>query len=441
MKIERAAIECATAGVSDRHYFSTDALEHTKLEQTKTVELGPLAPGLSVAVADASEDASRLSDLLAETLYGIRTTQSLDRPTYLQHLAGNVDVGSDFGRFRLRRRSEAGASGRFTIAGLDGQAAGGDTISALLQTKATDAVARVFYASPATHCDLASLLSETVARELQQDSTAAVHRQTSPTNTEELLARRDAVAHEIERRLADRRVASEELEGVLSRLDAEAAELRTRRGTLDNALQGVLRELAQVESNLRYQAIAEETERAAASRVARVWRPRIDELESQLEQWRATLAELEAREAEVRSELSAIHPDDAEPSLPLADQRAGLAVARRLTEDLESEVARLARSTASDICVCRDAHPRMNPLVDTLGKQLTRLAELAEQQERALHVQSLRSEAAHLSRSQDDLRKQLDHLLERRQTLWRTTRARPEDDVREDISELNARTR
>lgn len=426
MKIERASVDCLQP-VTTGSFPSADL-------PTRPLELGPLPAGLTTAIADASDDGARVIGLLAETLYGVRAPR-------LGTLPGEVDVRSSQGRFRLRRRLE-NSGVRFTIASLDGQPAGNDTLAALLGAETGEAVARVFYSTPETHSDIGSLLSAEVAAELQTlAAPVAKVATTESRDWNELLHRRDQVTQEIETRLADRRRESQQLESQLTRLDAEVNDLRGKSEVIEKTLRGIETELAAVESNLRYQAIASETERAAAHREASDWRPRIDELEDQIQQWRTTLAELEAREAEVRSELSAIHPDDAEPSLPLADQRAGLAVARRLVEDLESEVARLARSSASDACVCKDAHPRMNPLVDTLGKQLARLASLAEQQERALHVQSLSAEAAHLSRTQEDLRRQIDHLITRRQTLWRTTRARPEEDLRAEVVEVSASDR
>ncbi|MEM9185981.1 MAG: DUF4332 domain-containing protein [Planctomycetota bacterium] len=439
MKIERAAIEGVVHGaVSDRANRYPGAETPDSPSDGLACQVTALPTGLAVVVAESTRIGSQLCGLIGETLYGAPSVWGGP-----DSVAGEVDVATRLGRFRLRRSagvSRGQVGGRFTIAGLDGQPASGDTIEQLLPANSAQAVARVFYATPATHGDIDALLSDSVARQLHAAPTTTA---VSPRDehTGDLLARRDAVTREIELRLADRRRESETLETLIAQLDGDAADLRRRREAVEKSLRGVESELASVESSLRYQAIAEETERAAAHRESADWRPRIDELEDQIQQWRGTLADLEAREAEVRTELSTIHPDDAEPSLPLADQRAGLAVSRRLVEDLESEVARLARSAASDACVCRDAHPRMNPLVDTLGKQLDRLATLAEQQERALHVQSLKAEAEHVARSQEELRKQLDHLLGRRQALWRTTRARPEENVRDEAIDADANDR
>lgn len=394
----------------------------------RPTEIGPLSGGLNVVYSPRETGKTTLAALIAETLFGVRDDGVWrESAGQFREPFGAVEVASELGRYRLRRQQTPEGRDRFTIAALDGHQVNSETISKLLGSASPEVIAQVFFAANDNRVASRALLSDPVAREYQRlggGQQRHVSTETTGRQREDLLHRRDEVAREIELRLADRRRVSGELEVQLTTIDGELAKLEERRAQVTKSLQGVESELASVESSLRYRAIAEEAERANDQRESAEWGPKLDELEQQIEQWRATLSELEQRESEVRSELSVIHPDDAEPSLPLADQRAGLAVAQRLVEDLESEVARLARSAASDLCVCQDAHPRMNPLVDTLDRQLNRLSELVEQQDMALHVQSLRAEAAHLNRSQDDLREQLDHLLSRRQSLWRTTRSR-----------------
>lgn len=394
----------------------------------RQTQVGPLTGGLNVVYAPRETGKTTLAALVAETLFGVRD-DGVWRESAGQYREpfGSIEVTSGLGSYRMRRQQTPAGRDRFTIAALDGHAVNSETISQLLGGAAPEVVAQVFFAASDNRVVSRALLSDAVAREYQRLGGGQERVRASESTgrvREDLLHRRDEVAREIELRLADRRRVSGELESQLASIDAELAKLGDQRAQVTKALQGVESELAEVESSLRYRAIAEEAERANDQRESAEWEPKLDELEQQIEHWRVTLGELEQRESEVRSELSVIHPDDAEPALPLADQRAGLAVARRLVEDLESEVARLARSAASDVCVCQDAHPRMNPLVDTLGRQLNRLSELVEQQDMALHVQALRAEAAHLNRSQDDLREQLDHLLSRRQSLWRATRSR-----------------
>jgi DNA repair exonuclease SbcCD ATPase subunit len=104
------------------------------------------------------------------------------------------------------------------------------------------------------------------------------------------------------------------------------------------------------------------------------------------------------------------------------DQRTCLAATRQLLADLEGEVARLARANQSDECVCGEAHPRLRPVVATLRQQLDRLDGLTELQQQACRTAELADEEMHLARSQTEIRGQLDHWLDRRQTLDRVTR-------------------
>ncbi len=306
-------------------------------------------------------------------------------------------------------------------------------IEGLLQELPAGVVEKVFHANGRRGDQLSDLLGESVARSFQEldqrrQSEPKENSGADPYRTRSrLLVRRDELARAIEDRLAERRVRSGEVEREIQEIDSDSQRLVARRDSADRRRMAVEAELSAVETKLRYAAISETVHRESDRRDIGEVTPQLDELEEQIERWRATLAALELRESSVRSQLTAIHPDDASPSISLADQRAGLAVAGRLLQDLEGEVARLARAADSQACVCRDAHPRLNPLVETLSKQITRLADLNAQQEHALHAQQLKAELEHLAQSQCDLQRQLDHLLTRRQELWRTTRAKRDE--------------
>jgi uncharacterized protein YhaN len=90
-------------------------------------------------------------------------------------------------------------------------------------------------------------------------------------------------------------------------------------------------------------------------------------------------------------------------------------VARQLVTDLSGEVARLARASGTEQCVCRDAHPRLRPIVETVERQLSVLENLADEQHRAICAAELRIEIDRLCGSQEELRRHVDHLLDRRQ--------------------------
>ncbi len=111
----------------------------------------------------------------------------------------------------------------------------------------------------------------------------------------------------------------------------------------------------------------------------------------------------------------------------VADEQAWLAVSRQLAADLTGEVARLARASASQQCVCRDAHPRLRPIAETIERQLGVLQKLIEDQQHAANAAELTIEVDHLNRAQVELRRHLEHLLERNQSRLRGTAAARQD--------------
>ncbi|TWT36350.1 hypothetical protein KOR34_12550 [Posidoniimonas corsicana] len=396
------------------------------------IEAAGVSDSLNTIPLAADNHGDSLLDMLHVVLYG---HGGLTRKPNFDAAFGEVDLAADAGRFRLRRVRNQDSDERFTVSRLDGGQTPPHIIERLLCDLPVGVVQRVFHANGRRGDQLSELLSEEVAAAFldldRGQSATAPATPREDANRADLLRRRDELALAIEDLLAERRGRSADAEEELRELEADAERLLQRRETVDRRRMAVETELSSIETRLRYQAISETVHREhdGADHAANLG-PQLDELESQIERWRQTLAELELRESHVRSELAAIHPDDASPAISLADQRAGLAVARRLMQDLEGEVARLARAADSQACVCRDAHPRINPLAETLRNQIDRLTDLADQQQRAYHAQQLKAEAEHLTRSQLDLQRQLDHLLTRRQELYRTTRAkRTEQDL------------
>ena len=129
--------------------------------------------------------------------------------------------------------------------------------------------------------------------------------------------------------------------------------------------------------------------------------------------------ELAGREATVRARLAQVQPGVGAATATVIDEQAWLAVARQLAADLSGEVARLARASASEQCVCRDAHPRLRPIVETFQRQLDVLATLVAERQQELASAELETEVGHLARSQTELGRQLEYLLDRRQTVAR----------------------
>lgn len=429
MKIKRIAIEGQLPALTETYAAGAISQQAAALPAagpvSSTIEFGSLSPGLNVGSADSlTTPISALAGLLVHAVYG------LSYPG-LAAADGSLDVETQSGSYRLRRRSHGDPGMRLTIAALNGQSQGPGTLDQLLGGISPRMRAEVFVNPGRDAHSVQSLLAEPIARELQEfeQRYPLANKSNAPASDFELtrrerLDRRDLLAEQVEQALADRRRQSECVEIELRQLEGILGALRADRAARQQKLHSLDAEKAELESRLRYDAISRDVEHSSSLAEEADWRPRLDELDGQIERWRITLADLEHRESVVRAELSRVHPDDSSPALPLADQRAGLAVARRLVDDLESEVARLARAAGSELCLCNDAHPRLNPLVETLSLQVNRLVELSQQQSRALRLQQLTIEAEDLSRSQADLRRQLDHLLDQRQVHWRSTRAR-----------------
>lgn len=393
----------------------------------RRLSLGEVSPGLAPYAADSVEEGSAIAGLLSELLLGSRD----ERWTTSHPVDGEAQVRSRFGDLVLKRLGGR-TQPRLTLAPLgprptDAPAAGPRDWQADLEP---GVIASVFFAGTQGGDPLRPLLSVRIAEAFtrlvgrRRAGASAIVGSLNPQPTNELLRRRDELAGRIEALFATRREESVELDERITGLDSQRAELLANVEELRRRVRSLAEQIDTEGARVRYEELTRVAAEAEGRQAADEWAPRVEELDEEVSRWRSTLAELESRESYVRGELARVRPDDEAPQLLLADQRSSIAVAQRLVADLESEVARFARSGGSPLCVCSDAHPRLNPLVETLGRHVDRLAGLITQQDQALRTQELLSEAAQLERSQAELRRQLDHLLERRQTLYRSSRAR-----------------
>ena len=147
-------------------------------------------------------------------------------------------------------------------------------------------------------------------------------------------------------------------------------------------------------------------------------REALDRLDAEIARCRQMLADLQTREGAVRRELAEVHPDGTADSVAsLAEQRATVGVLERLLDDLDAEVAGLARSHEPGRCIAVDAHGRMLPVAQMLRQQLYALCGQVTEQERAVRRVQLQAELRQLLARQTDLSEQLEHLLERRQSM------------------------
>jgi uncharacterized protein YhaN len=243
--------------------------------------------------------------------------------------------------------------------------------------------------------------------------------------TSELAARRDLLAQELETRIANERRVSKELDGRWRDLDRLVRNEQQQVESLEKRLHAVETALAETDARLRYRRLELNIELHRQSIEPADNALQIIELDAQIAQWRKVLVDLGQREASVRGELSQIKPAQGPPPAVLVDQSAWLSVTRQLAADLVGEVARLARASESQRCVCGDAHPRLRPIAETIERQLDILESLIAHERCGLRAAELEAEAENLGRTQAELRHYLERLLERREALSRVTSANP----------------
>jgi DNA repair exonuclease SbcCD ATPase subunit len=390
------------------------------------LELPAVSPGLNVVSGPVGSGKTTLADFLAHTLFG---RLPADGATVSDTPEGEAIVESRGGQFRLRRYHDGTRVGRLTVASLSGEPVERDTVQRLLGGLPPSLLARVYACGFSAPPQVDRLVAREFAREFQ----AHIGGPQSARKAADLAARRDALAAELETRIAGQRRASGDLEQRRRELERQIREAERAAAALELRLRAVETALAETDSRLRYRRLELNTELRWQVADASEWEPQLAELDQEIARWRATLADLARREASVRSQLAQVQASDT-AGISVNEQRAWMAVARQLTADLEGEVARLARASASQQCVCRDAHPRLRPLVETLARQLNRLEAMVDAQQRSASAADWTDEAEHLQRSQAELRRQLEHLLDRRQALLdaaNSSRRRAADDLSE----------
>ena len=388
-----------------------------------------LEPGLNVA--DGKDAAShQAADVLGHVLYGARLTEH--RPTAVGDWSGGAEIEDHCARYRLQREAaQAKREGRLTITALGDNEAAASTIAELLGGLSPTIAARLLAIDLGDPHFPTWVFGERLAVEMRRLESLRTKRQPGgpSTDRDQLLARRDQLSLDIEQRLGEARARGVGLEQQLRAEQRELESCREQAQRLRAQLSVVESELAEVEAALRHGELERLVKRTTDEAHEASGQPQLEELDQQIDRWRITLADLEQREARIRGELAQHHPDESSQVLPIAEQRACISVAQRLMRDLDSEVARFAPSSKAGMCLCGDAHARLNPLVSTLARQIDALTHLVDQYEAAIRMTQLGDEAAHVARSQAEMRGHLDHLLSRRQELLRRSHLRRDADL------------
>ena len=353
---------------------------------------------------------------------------------------GEVVIRRGNHRYRLRRYSEGVSAPRLTVAGLDGSPADHSTIHALVGRLSPAVLGPLCAVSFRDSPSVARLLNADFAREF--DAFFGTRPNYGSRRTAELTARRDLLAHELETRIASERQISKDLDGRWRELERLVQEVQHQAGVYEQRVRAAEAALAETDSRLRYRRLELNVQLRWHAEEPVDCGPQLAALDDQIERLRATFAELGQQEANVRSHLAELQTSRGAAAAALVDQRAWLAVARQLAADLAGEVARLARASASQQCVCLDAHPRLRPIAETAERQLDVLQKLLEQQHGALASTDLQHELNALVRTQNELRSYLENLLERRQVVARgirPSRLQPENGLVDEKSHYQGR--
>jgi uncharacterized protein YhaN len=377
------------------------------------VDLPVIHPGLNVLYGAHGAGKTTLWQFLAHVLYGRKDPIAASGKAVFEP-QGEIGVEHDGNRYRLRRcRDEAGRN-HLKIAAVDGAPVDQNTIRTLLHGLSPRVLNNLFAVSFESTADIGRLLSAEFAREVESIGVATIGGRSRKLT--ELAARRDVLAHELETRIAGERRVSQELDQRWRELDRRVREEQQIVASDDERLQTVDAALAETDARLRYRRLELNTQLRLHADNTTELEPELHELDNQIAKWRATLGELSERESALRGRLAQLPPGTKRSSAKVSDERAWLAMSRQLTADLAGEVARLARASQSQQCVCHDAHPRLRPISESIQRQLDVLQNLLTEQNESRQALALQQELDQLSRTQDELRRHVEGLLDRRES-------------------------
>jgi len=393
------------------------------------LDLSELSGQLNLFCAGPRSGKSTLARLIGHLLYG-KADSPWQEPfgQTSSPAIGAVTLQSPKGEFVLRRRREAGNKNTLTVAATNGGAVNSQTVQSLLGDLSPRLATQLFAVDFAEAPRAELLLSDPFARQFTANLRAndlSLKRDDSldRRRIDELLQQHQAIARQLEEQVQVGRREATQLEEQSSELDRSLTEKRQQMETLQTSLRGVESQLASLAAQLRYRSL-DLIDNGLDQRAADRQQQQQTEIDKQITHCRQTLSDLQPRAVALQAELAQLGADGVADSVTcLTDGRNTLSVVERVLDDLDAEVAQLARSSASSRPVGADAHARFTPLANVLRQQLYTLCGQWSEQERRTNRQQLLAESRQISRAQADMGEWLEQLLAHRESLVQQAQA------------------
>ena len=382
-----------------------------------------LDAGLNLFYAAAKGGKTTLAGLVGQLIYG--KSPAVVRPHFidLSHVPdGTLQLADKHGQYTLGRSKSQDGEIRLSFASQDGKddakAWFRANLGELRAEQAADLMAVDFEIAPQPQ----QLLREPFIGFLQdklsgQGSALTSTEPLDKQRIEELMRRRNDVAKRLEERMHAGQRNSHVLEDEAQQIDNQLKQKRMQREDLQRELQDLDAELREHDAYLRYLSLEANAHTITGPDRAKL-EAKLAALDKQIADCRGMLSAMQERATIVQTELAQSANDgSASRVTALADSRITIKVLENLLDDLDAEVAQLARTDQSHRPVTSDTHARFTPLADLLRQQVYTLCGQVAEQQRAVTRGQLKAESRQLNRAQLEMGDRLEQLLQQRESL------------------------